>query len=111
MMRYEPGDVLLVPFPFSDLSGAKQRPALVLVRHPYRGELVCMMLTSVASGDPWEVQLAFWREAGLLKPTVARVPRLFTIAEGLVYKRLGKLAPEDFACVRQRLKAFLDLDA
>ena len=30
MTRYDRGEVILVPFPFSDLSGAKQRPALVV---------------------------------------------------------------------------------
>ncbi len=110
MTRYDRGEVILVPFPFSDLSGAKQRPALVLASYDHRGELVCMMLTSIRSADSWEVQLSFWQEAGLLKPTVARVARLFTIAKGLVRKRLGKLVPEDFARVRERLKVFLGFD-
>lgn len=48
MMSYEPGDVLLIPFPFSDLSGTKKRPALVLAVSEDNQELICMMLTSVS---------------------------------------------------------------
>jgi mRNA interferase MazF len=46
MTNYNPGDVLLLPFPFSDISNTKKRPALVLAVAEKWGELVCAMLTS-----------------------------------------------------------------
>ncbi|MEW5920510.1 MAG: type II toxin-antitoxin system PemK/MazF family toxin [Bacillota bacterium] len=95
MTGFNPGDVILVPFPFSDLSGAKKRPALVLAVIPQWRELVCVMLTSLPKGQS-EVVVGQWESAGLLMPTVARVHRLFTIKATLVLGTLGKLDQEDF---------------
>ncbi|MGB9858961.1 MAG: type II toxin-antitoxin system PemK/MazF family toxin [Moorellaceae bacterium] len=95
MTSYSPGDVVLVPFPFSDLRGAKKRPALVLAIIDHRRELVCVMLTSSPYG--WnEVPVRHWKEAGLLKPTVARVHRLFTLETALVLEKQGSVDLEDF---------------
>jgi len=93
MTNYNPGDVVLVPFPFSNLSGAKKRPALVVaVSHR---ELVCLMLTSSPGGRN-EIQVRRWKEAGLAKPTVARVHRIFTIETELVLGKLGQVEPEEY---------------
>jgi mRNA interferase MazF len=93
MTDYEPGDIALVPFPFSDLIGAKKRPVLVLTVLPR--ELVCLMLTASPSGHN-EVPVRQWKEAGLLRPTVARVHRLFAIESALVFGRLGRMEAEDY---------------
>lgn len=93
MTNYSPGDIVLVPFLFSDLSGAKKRPALVLTALP--AELVCVMLTASPSGRN-EVRVQHWKEAGLLKPTVARVHRLFAIEGALVLGTLGRIEPGDY---------------
>ncbi|WP_051276548.1 type II toxin-antitoxin system PemK/MazF family toxin [Desulfovirgula thermocuniculi] len=95
MTSFSPGDIILVPFPFSNLSGEKKRPALVLAVAERWGELVCVMLTSSPKARS-EVPLKQWKEAGLPKPTVARVHRLFTIDERIVIKKLGKAELEDF---------------
>lgn len=50
------GAVVLIPFPFSDLSGTKKRPALVLA-DVGRGDWVCTQITSNPYGDPVAVTL------------------------------------------------------
>jgi mRNA interferase MazF len=99
MTNYNPGDVLLLPFPFSDVSNTKRRPALVLAVAEKWGELICTMLTSSPQYYN-EVVISMWKEAGLLKPTVARVHRLFTIDAQLVIKTLGTLQTNDFEKIR-----------
>jgi len=54
MTKYKPGDVVLIPYPFSDLSGVKQRPALVLASIESQNEAVCLMLTSQYKGGNYE---------------------------------------------------------
>lgn len=104
---YSFGDVVLVPFPFTDQSGVKKRPALVVSSQPYndeRHDIVILAVTSrprpaLAFG---EILLADWQGAGLLKPSVCK-PVFATIEKTLVIRRLGLLAPPD----RQALAACL----
>ncbi len=90
MTAYKCMDVILVPFPFSDLSYSKKRPALVLVDIPDRDELICMMLTLTLSIDSQiDIPIKALDKAGLPKPTVARLSRLFTLKQSLVSKKAG----------------------
>lgn len=109
MTPYSPGDVLLLPFPFSDLSGRKQRPALVMAMDPDYQDLLCMMITSVVGSSAWEVPIVHWKEASLLRPSVARIPRLFTVNSIIVRRKLGTLEPGDFETIKNQLALFLQL--
>ena len=51
MARFVSGDVVVVPFPFTDLASAKIRPALVLAALT-RGDLILCQITSQAAGHP-----------------------------------------------------------
>ncbi len=104
MTAYNRRDVILVPFPFSDLSYSKKRPALVLVDIPDRDELICMMLTSTLSIDSQvDIPIKAIDKAGLPKPTVARLSRLFTLRQSLVNKKLGVLEKEEFKVIINKL--------
>ena len=105
------GDVILVPFPFTDQSGAKKRPAVVVssaAYHRERQDVILMPVTSVirASSVYGDVVLRGWQTAGLIKPSVIK-PVLATIERGLVLRRLGRLEPADEAVVRTTLHAIL----
>lgn len=71
MTGYKRGSIVLLPFPFSDQSSAKMRPA-VIVNPDYPSEdLLVVAVTSV--GDvlrPGEFGIQFWREAGLIHPSL-----------------------------------------
>lgn len=99
-------DLILVPFPFSDLSSTKKRPCLVIQRHDVRKlgtYLTVAMVTSQVEGlsFPGDVSIQGWNEAGLPKPSLIRLSKLVTIEESLALKRLGKLVPTDQKSVRQ----------
>ena len=89
------GDVVLVRFPFTDLTTHKRRPVLVVSPNEFaarHGDIVIVPLTSRAQGR--EFQLDKWREAGLINPTWLKA-LIATVAESLVEKRLGSLHPKD----------------
>ncbi len=88
MTSYNPGDIILVPFPFSDLSRNKRRPALVLAVAEKWDEFICVMLTSSPHYYN-EVTVSMRKEAGLPKPTVARIHRIFTIDAQSVIRKLA----------------------
>ena len=93
------GDVVLVPFPFTDQSGSKRRPAVVVSSDGYnanRRDTVIMAITSqvrtpLAFG---ETTVSDWQGAGLIKPSVLK-PVFTTIEQGLVLRVMGRLAVSD----------------
>ena len=104
MTRYEAGDVVLVRFPFTDLSSSKLRPALVLNTPRFQsrhGDVVVLALTSQPQRDE-ALRLAEWRSAGLPKPSWLK-PVIGTLAATLVHRRLGRLSAKDDGAVRSTL--------
>lgn len=110
MTPYEFGDVVLVPFLFTDQSATKKRPAVVVSSRVYnteRPDLVVMAITSqVRSTNRFDIPVNKWREAGLLMPSVIK-PVLATIDRALVLKHLGQLKDEDCQALGEKLKGIL----
>ena len=111
MSDYEFGDVVLVPFPFTDQSTTKQRPAVVVSStryHAERPDLILMAVTSLQRESPpvGELSVRGWQAAGLLKPSAIK-PILTTIEKRLVRKRLGTLNDDDRAGLRHALALIL----
>lgn len=98
-MTHSFGDVVLVPFPFTDQSGAKKRPAVIVSGSAYnagRRDLVIMAITSQVR-QPLRFAEALvndWQAAGLIKPSVLK-PVFTTIEQGLVVRTMGKLSGSD----------------
>jgi mRNA interferase MazF len=104
-MPYSSGDVVLVPFPFTDQSGAKKRPAVVVSGNRYnasRRDLVIMAITSQVRQPLGfaEALIADWQAAGLIKPSVLK-PVFTTIEQGLVVRTMGKLSVGDIHSLHQ----------
>lgn len=104
---YSFGDIVLVPFPFTDQSTIKRRPAVVVSSNSYhrnRADLIIMAVTSQtrpASGLG-EVQLKNWKAAGLIKPSVVK-PVITTIEASLVIRRLGQLKKDEQDALRKAI--------
>jgi len=111
MTGCEFGDLVLVPFPFTDQRTTKRRPAVVVssaAYHRERPDLIILAVTSQARPQVafGEASVAKWKEAGLLRPSVFK-PVLATIERGLVLRKLGRLADEDRAALRKLLAEIL----
>jgi len=106
------GDVVLVGFVFSDESGVKLRPALVVSSDAYhkgRQEAIVAAITSSARRPlPGDHRVLRWKEAGLLFPSVV-TGILRTIKQGMVRRRLGTLLAADVKVVDASLRRALDL--
>ena len=102
--RYGRGTVVVLPFPFSDLTSSKRRPALVIV--PLRGDdLILCMITSQSLRDPLAIPLdaADFAQGGLPVRSFVRPTRLFTADGALVQRSVGQLTAATFAQVTQTL--------
>ena len=99
---YRPGDVVVVPFPFTDRAAVKRRPALVCSLESYNSDarhLVLAMITTKGH-DAWprDVVLSDLASAGLIAPSIVRW-KLFTLADSFIIKQVGALSERDrFAC-------------
>jgi mRNA interferase MazF len=86
------GAVVLIPFPYSDLSQAKVRPVVVLA-DAARGDVVLCQVTSSAYADANAVELTGtdFTEGALLHTSYARPAKLFTVSASLAVRRVGVL--------------------
>jgi len=112
-MAHSFGEVVLVPFPFTNQAGVKQRPAVIVSSPLYnarRRDLVIMAITSQVRSPLGfgEALILDWQTAGLIKPSVLK-PVLTTIEQGLVLRTLGSLSTADLrtlqASIAQALSA------
>ena len=92
MGGFRAGLVVLVRFPFSDLSSSKLRPALVLASAGGTDWVLCQ-ITSNPYSDPSAVPLtaASFAEGGLPRESFARPGKVFTASESIVVRRAGIL--------------------
>ena len=97
---YKRGDVVLVPFPFTDLTTAKQRPALVIspdIFNSVRDDLLVAAITSqvpsTLASDEFLVPSADLLPAGLPKASVIKLTKLVSLHRQLIVKRIGALPP------------------
>lgn len=111
-MSFSFGDILLVPFPFTDQSGVKKRPAVVVSNAAYqanRRDLIIMAITSQVR-EPLgfgEALIDDWQAAGLVKASVLK-PVFSTIEQTLAIRALGTLATPDQSRLREVLAGVLD---
>ena len=101
MGTFAAGQIVIVHFPFSDLTASKLRPAIVLAEAG-RGDWVLCQITSKSYGDPRAMQLdgTDFAHGSLRLTSYARPGKLFTAHASLVAGLAGELVAAKFAAVR-----------
>lgn len=95
MAGFVKGDVVVVPFPFSDLTHAKRRPALVIAS--LQGDdLILCQITSQTVSDRYAIPIANsdFSDGGLNQNSNIRPNRLFTADRNIILYKAGQLKPE-----------------
>lgn len=96
-MAYKQGEIVLVPFPYSDLSGSKKRPVLVVSNDVYNAsfpDIVVAAITSkIGNADAYSLALESKDlEIGQLpESSLIRVHKLFTVEQSRILRRFSKL--------------------
>jgi mRNA interferase MazF len=108
MGRFVKGDVVVVPFPFSDLTMSKRRPALVLANLE-GDDLVLCQITSQSIRDSYAIELQDedFATGTLHKPSNVRPNRLFTADRHIVLYKTGHLKENKLTTVIDRLVGIL----
>ncbi len=102
------GDVLLITFPFTDLSGSKLRPAVVLAENDL-DLTVCFVTTQVGWQEPTDVLLAPSGLNGLKKKPLLRTNKIATLDRSLARGIIGKLSLSKIIDLDAKLKILPDL--
>ena len=86
------GEVVIVPFPFSDLSQIKKRPALVVAELQGDDRILCQ-ITSRSYNDPYSIPLVStdFEIGGLRMASWVRPNKIFTFESSLVERSVGRL--------------------
>lgn len=102
------GAVVLVPFPFSDLSQSKLRPAVVLA-DAEKGDFVLCQITSKAYADTRAIELtsASFASGSLRVVSYARPAKLFTANRSLLVSRVGELMEDSLKQIVDAVVALL----
>ena len=109
MPSFSKNEIVLISYPFSDLTSSKVRPAVIVNSAHSSQDLFVVALTSKTSNLlSGEFVLAEWKISGLNVETALK-RGIFTIKQTLVKKRVGKLSHADAEQLEKSLRTWLDL--
>lgn len=114
------GDVVLVPFPFTDLTQQKARPAIVLSSREFNQQSPDVILAAVSSqvpDSPSDLELVLrygdpgFAKTGLRVSSVVKTAKRITLQQALVYRTLGRLHKKTLVQIDDRLIRALGLNS
>jgi mRNA interferase MazF len=104
----EKGDIVLITFPFTDLSGEKLRPAVVLFTSRL-DVTVCFITTKIHWQESTDILIEPSESNGVLKESLIRLSKIATLEKTLIAGLLGTLSPQDIISLNLRLKSLFKL--
>ena len=110
------GQVVVVAVPFSDASGTKRRPALVVSAEAFHRGLTDVLVCPISSQPRYhrtpgtgDCPLRNWRRVGLRHPSTVRVSKLLAVDKQVIGKVIGALVPDDLATIANTIRRAFDL--
>ena len=105
-------DIVLLSYPFSDLTGTKVRPALVVsnnVLNKKSDDCILVPLTTVIKDEPYSINISQKDLASgeLIRPSRIRVDKIFSVQKSVIIKNIGSLREETFARVKTEIVGML----
>ncbi len=101
MTTFEAGHVVLIPFPFTDFTTVKQRPALVISSSSFNKTHRDVIVAAITSQNPFDLdtdELTLdsdnQKSAGLPKPSKVKAGKITSIEQHLVRKILGTIGAD-----------------
>ena len=110
MMICEQGDIVLVPFPFTNLTTVKKRPALVVSANWYNKRYMDVVLVAVTSRVPlildeldYRITESDFKTGKLYKDSVVKLGKVFTIENSLIIRKVCDVRGQTMAGILDRL--------
>ena len=109
-IRFDPFDIIVVPFPYADRLAEKRRPALVISKRKLAAHgLVWVAMITSAKNEPWpsDIAIADLKRAGLPAPSLVRPAKIACIEPSRIDRRIERIDEATARIVRQKLRGFL----
>ena len=105
------GTIVLIPFPFTDLSGQKVRPALILHNFKKAEDCIVAFTSSVKQkrSELFDVPVQASTKNGLKADSVIKVGKIATLQKKIVLGELGTLEPIPLGEVSKKLKSLFEI--
>ncbi|MEO8211517.1 MAG: type II toxin-antitoxin system PemK/MazF family toxin [bacterium] len=108
-IHFKKWEIILVPFPFTDLSATKKRPLLIISPDEFNSseDLVIAFITSNISDQLriGDCLINEWKSSGLPKPSIIRM-KFTTISKSIIVKKIGELSEMDRNIFQIKLSKF-----
>ena len=103
---FNQGEIIIVPFPFSNLSGVRQRPVLVLSKTDYLKECEDIITCGITSNLKDSRYSLLIDNSNLIEGNIPiksriKIDKLFTLEQSIVIKKIGRINKETFDRVRK----------
>ena len=102
------GDVVLITFPFTDLSGSKLRPAVILVTSDH-DIIVCFITTQLQRREASDVLLQPSTSNGIKKLSMIKTNKIATLEKTLALGKIGELSSSEIVELNRKLTELLQL--
>ena len=107
-IQFRQGDIILVPFPFTDLSTAKQRPALIISKNNYNSktdDIIICGITSNLKDSNYSVLIANsdLSSGNLITPSRVKLDKIFTLNKSKVIRKFGAVREEVISKIKLEL--------
>jgi mRNA interferase MazF len=97
-------EIVLIPYPFTDLSAEKRRPVMVYLPPDAYGDFLAAPITSqMGHADEYALSDTDLQAGHWPKSSWVRTARLFSLHESRVVRTLGQLHPDAFAKIRRAI--------
>lgn len=113
---YKRGQIVVVNVPFSNHSGSKPRPALVISTEAFHRTLLDVIVCPISSRPryyqrpgPGDQPLRHWKDVGLRYPSTVRVSNILAVDKTIIKRSLGRLLKDDLEQVEEGLRLALGL--
>ncbi len=112
---HKQGDIVLVPFPFTDLSGQKVRPAIILSRQENRDDVTVCFVSSINTKKILLNEILIsekdksFADTGLKVRSIVKVTKIATLEKKVILGKLGMLGPENLNKIKGILKNHFEI--
>jgi len=108
-IMYEQKDIVLIPFPYSDLTGVKQRPALIISNKLNKNkDKICVLVTTKSQKEDISIEKSDFENRKLPFKSFIRPYRIFTINEKIIKKKLCTINSDLHNKIIKKLNTYLE---